>query len=400
MRITNVFKAALFAPLVAIASAQGTLLSALSGTVPAGKAYNLTTLQSLVSEAALGKDLFTQLGAALGGGANLTVFAPTDTAFASALTLLGGLDKVLPIAGQVLSYHVSTQVVDTAYLKANTLSYIPTLLGNSSLASIKPQVLKLEVKLPNVTVSGLIPVNVIDSIVTSNGVIHVVDGVLLPPGNASATLTAFNSLKDNVVAFNQLAAALDSQNLTTAVNTVTPITIFAPVDSAFAAVAKAVPADTLTKVLKTVLTYHVIAGAAAYLPPSGSYQTFQGENITVVTNGTSVKVNNANVLATVLLSNGVVHVLDAVLVPPTVAASLGGNSTASAPPAASGSASASAPAATGMCLVFVLCRAEADRFDPCRIGTAAAKPGNAARSVAGTAAGVLGAVAAAVLVLA
>ncbi|KXS16553.1 Fasciclin-domain-containing protein [Gonapodya prolifera JEL478] len=380
MRISNVLKTAL-APLVAFASAQ-TIEQTLTAALPAGKAYNLSTLQSLITESSLGKDEFTRVGGLLGGG---TVFAPTDASFAATVALNGG--NPIPFVAQVLLYHISTKLVDTAYLQANKLSFIPTLLGNNSLASVPSQVIKVEANLPNVTVSGLIPVEVIDTIVASNGVIHVVDGVLLPPSNVSTILTNLNALNDATLSFKQLASALDSQNLTTIVNTASPITIFAPTDSAFFAVANAVPAATLTKMLKSVLTYHVIGDAVAYQPSSGSYKTLQGESITVVNSGGSIKINGSNASflssgAIVVLSNGVVHVIDTVLVPPTIAASLGSNTLAPASPSGTTKAPAAGASSTGAA------------------APPTAKPGNAARSVAGTAAGILGAVAAAVLVLA
>ncbi|KAJ3334556.1 hypothetical protein HDU93_007757, partial [Gonapodya sp. JEL0774] len=273
MRISNILKAAFFAPLVAFASAQGTISQTLTATLPAGKAYNLTTLQSLVTQSSLGKDIYTKVAGLLGGGTGVTLFAPTDAAFAATIALNGGAP--IPFVAQVLLYHVSTNLVDTAYLQANKLSFVPTLLGNNSIAAVPSQVIKVEANLPNVTVSGLIPVNVIDTIVASNGVIHVVDGVLLPPSNVSTIITNLNALNDATLSFKQLAQALDSQNLTTTVNTVSPITIFAPTDAAFAAVANAVPSATLTTVLKSVLTYHVIGDAAAYQPSSGSYTTLE-----------------------------------------------------------------------------------------------------------------------------
>ncbi|KAJ3316405.1 hypothetical protein HDU93_004435, partial [Gonapodya sp. JEL0774] len=257
---------------------------------------------------------------------------------------LGGIANVAPLASQVLSYHVSPVVVDTAYLGANPISFPATLLGNSSLALIKPQVIKLEVAGGNVSINDVS--NVIDTIVTSNGVIHVIDSVLIPPSNASTTLTAVTASNTPGVSFKQLAAALTSQSLLVAVDTTTPITIFAPLDSAFDALGKLLTPAQISANLKTVLTYHVIGGAAAYLPASGAYKTLQGENVTIVSNKTSVTVNGNPVLNTVVLTNGVVHVLGSVLVPPTIAAAISGNTTTSptsASPAASSSTASTSP---------------------------------------------------------
>ncbi|KXS16554.1 hypothetical protein M427DRAFT_31253 [Gonapodya prolifera JEL478] len=239
MHLSNVLKVVLLAPLVALASAQTADQVLTSPDVAASKSYSLSTLQSYFSEPYLGG----QLKGSLGGNPNLTIFAPTDTAFTSAIAL------------------------------ANKLSFIPTLLGDNELASVKSQVVKVEINLKNVTVSGAGPVNVIDTIVASNGVIHFVDGVLIPPFNVSTILTNLNALNDPTLSFKQLAQALDSQNLTTTVNTASPITgcgwrSFAPTDSAFTTVADAFPSATLTKGLKSVLTYHVMGDQAVYQPSS------------------------------------------------------------------------------------------------------------------------------------
>ncbi|KAJ3331761.1 hypothetical protein HDU93_009511 [Gonapodya sp. JEL0774] len=252
-------RAALALGIAASASAQ-TLLQAATSVVPAGKSYNLTTLQSLISPSVLGNDTFNSLAAALGGGANLTVFAPTDAAFAATITALGGLDAVVPLVPQILSYHVSPTVVSGDYLAKNKLSYIPTLLGNSSLALIKPQVVAVAVdhKSGNVTIEfGLGgTAKVIDTFVTSNGVIHVVDSVLIPPVNASSTLTAINAANKPPATFKNLVAAVVANDLLTAIDTVTPITIFAPIDAGFEAVAASLNSAQLSAYLKTVLTYH------------------------------------------------------------------------------------------------------------------------------------------------
>ncbi|KXS20504.1 carbohydrate-binding module family 18 protein [Gonapodya prolifera JEL478] len=321
-------RTALLSSIVALALSVGssaqTLLQAATAVVPAGKSYNLTTLQSLLSPSVLGNDTFNTLAAALGGGANLTVFAPTDTAFAATIQALGGVQSVTPLVPQILSYHVSTSIVSVDYLKANKVSFIPTLLGNSSLSLIKPQVLGVAVGSDG-KVSIEYGLNeaakVIDTVVTSNGVIHVIDSVLIPPVNASATITAINAANQAPVTFKNLAAALVANDLLTAVDTVTPITIFAPLDVGFEAVAASLNSGQLEAYLKTVLTYHVIGGAAAYFPPSGSYQTLAGENITVVSETTNytVTINGQPVLDTVLLTNGVVHVIKDVLIPPSIA---------------------------------------------------------------------------------
>jgi len=101
-----------------------------------------------------------------------------------------------------------------------------------------------------------------------------------------------------------------------------PFTVFAPTNDAFAAV----PADTLAAVraddelLRSVLTYHVLPGkykAGDILGTTADVATVQGATVTADGTGDGVMVNNANVIAAdVKASNGVVHVIDTVLLPP------------------------------------------------------------------------------------
>jgi uncharacterized surface protein with fasciclin (FAS1) repeats len=99
-----------------------------------------------------------------------------------------------------------------------------------------------------------------------------------------------------------------------------PFTVFAPTDAAFAAVPKetldALAAD--KEMLKKVLTYHVVAGKvlAADIKP-GDVPTVAGANVVLKVEGGKVMVNDATVTAAdVLAKNGVIHVIDKVLLPP------------------------------------------------------------------------------------
>ena len=98
-----------------------------------------------------------------------------------------------------------------------------------------------------------------------------------------------------------------------------PLTVFAPTDAAFAAL----PAGTVEALLadpaklRQILLYHVVAGEflAAQVVGSGSLETLQGQNLTVSTAG-GAKVNDSKIVATdIAAKNGVIHVIDAVLLP-------------------------------------------------------------------------------------
>jgi uncharacterized surface protein with fasciclin (FAS1) repeats len=118
--------------------------------------------------------------------------------------------------------------------------------------------------------------------------------------------------------FKTLATALGAAGLVDTLKGKGPFTVFAPTDAAFAKIPKA-DLDALLKdkaKLTAVLTYHVVPGKVmAADVKAGSVKTVQGSNLTVTTAG-GVKVNNANVVKTdIVTSNGVIHVIDTVVIP-------------------------------------------------------------------------------------
>lgn len=123
--------------------------------------------------------------------------------------------------------------------------------------------------------------------------------------------------------FSTLVAALTAAELVDALSGEGPFTVFAPTNAAFAAL----PAGLLDKlllpenkdVLTKILTYHVVpAKVMAEDVTAGDVTTVEGSTFAITTEG-GVKVNTANVTATdIAASNGVIHVIDAVIVPPTV----------------------------------------------------------------------------------
>jgi len=119
--------------------------------------------------------------------------------------------------------------------------------------------------------------------------------------------------------FNTLATALTEAGLIDTLKGPGPFTVFAPTDEAFAKI----PADQLSALLAdkekltSILTYHVVAGKvmAADVVGLDSATTVQGQSITISASD-GVKVDNANVVQTdIVASNGVIHVIDTVLIP-------------------------------------------------------------------------------------
>lgn len=122
--------------------------------------------------------------------------------------------------------------------------------------------------------------------------------------------------------FSTLVAAVKAAGLVDTLKGNGPFTVFAPTDEAFAKL----PAGTVENLLKSenkdkltaILTYHVISGKvmAADVVKLDSAATVQGQSVNVTINNGSVMINNANVvMADVKASNGVIHVIDTVLLP-------------------------------------------------------------------------------------
>jgi uncharacterized surface protein with fasciclin (FAS1) repeats len=145
-----------------------------------------------------------------------------------------------------------------------------------------------------------------------------------------STSPAKQDIVDTAIAagsFNTLVAAVQAAELVDALKGAGPYTVFAPTDDAFAAL----PEGTVENLLKpenqeqlqAVLLYHVVSGKimAADIGAGAQPATLQGATIAVVGSDSGVTVNGANVVtADVVTSNGVIHVIDAVILPPASSA--------------------------------------------------------------------------------
>jgi uncharacterized surface protein with fasciclin (FAS1) repeats len=174
----------------------------------------------------------------------------------------------------------------------------------------------------------------------SNGVIHVIDAVLIPPDIDAAALIASDMDSDMDEAADQLGTivdvAVEAGSFETLVAAVTaaelaetlsgegPFTVFAPTDEAFAALPEAlVPClleDENQEALASILTYHVVEGAVFSTDlVEGEVATVQGEEITIgLTDGVTINETVSVVTADIEADNGVIHVIDGVIVPPSI----------------------------------------------------------------------------------
>jgi uncharacterized surface protein with fasciclin (FAS1) repeats len=244
----------------------------------------------------------------LKGKGPFTVFAPTDEAFAklpkgTVENLLKPENKDQLIA--VLTYHVVAGNVGSK--EVVKLDSAKTVQGQSVAIKVDGG----KVMVDNATV-------VKTDIACSNGVIHVIDSVILPkaaPSDIVDTAVAAGSFKT-------LAAALGAAGLVDALKGEGPFTVFAPTDEAFAKLPKGTVEDLLKPENKdklvAILKYHVVAGnvMAADVVKVKSAKTLQGSEVTVKVAGDAVMIDGAKVIKTdIKCSNGVIHVIDSVILP-------------------------------------------------------------------------------------
>jgi transforming growth factor-beta-induced protein len=249
-----------------------------------------------IVEVATSADQFTILAQALAdaelietlqGEGPFTVFAPTDAAFEALASVPTG-----DALADVLTYHVLPGIAGPLDLVdggvAVTVNGAPVLFELDGGAKINDA---------NITVTN---------VVASNGVIHVIDAVIVPPENDIVqTAVAAGT-------FTSLVAALGDAGLVETLQGEGPFTVFAPTDDAFAELAAVPTGDAL----ENVLLGHVISGAVGSGNlTAGDVEMLSGNSVMVATQG-GVTVGGASVtMANILASNGVIHVIDAVLVP-------------------------------------------------------------------------------------
>ena len=257
----------------------------------------------------------------LSGEGPFTVFAPTDDAFAALPDgVVAGLLEDIPSLTEVLTYHVVSGTV-----------LAETVVGLTSAATLQGEEVTIEVIDPNrppLTIGNVMidgATVLITDIIGSNGVIHVIDSVILPTEIAASLSSpeATKTIVDIAVEdgrFETLVAALQAADLVSTLSGEGPFTVFAPTDDAFAALPEGTVDNLLADIpaLTNVLTYHVVAGSVLAEQVAGlsSAKTLQGSDVGVSVMGGNVIIDNAMVvIADIIGSNGVIHVIDKVLLP-------------------------------------------------------------------------------------
>ncbi len=258
------------------------------------------------------------LAETLAGEGEFTVFAPTDDAFAALPegTVAALLEDPEGALTDVLLYHVAAGVVPAETVV--TLASATTLQGEDVTIAVEDG---------NVILNDSVQV-IITDIAAANGIIHVIDGVLLPPSMSAAAdeeMMDAPSITDIAVEdgrFTTLVAALEAAGLAETLAGEGEFTVFAPTDDAFAALPEGTVATLLEDpegALTDILLYHVVAGIvpAEAVVTLDSATTLSGEEVTItVTDGNVFLNDTVQVIITdIQASNGIIHVIDAVLLP-------------------------------------------------------------------------------------
>ena len=238
-----------------------------------------------------------------------TVFAPTDQAFVDLATALNtdvnGL-LALPNLADILTYHVIGSDVASSTV-SNGLIKQPVSSTNTLKFTVNGDVFVNQAKITSFDV------------VADNGRVHIIDAVVLP--SQTVVDVAINN------GFTSLVAAVIEAKLTPALSNPTQqFTVFAPTNQAFDDLALALGTDIngvlANPLLADILLYHAVSGAVYSTDlTSGPVPTLQGDNISVDLS-MGVMINNSNVVtADVPADNGVVHIIDEVLLPSVLSVS-------------------------------------------------------------------------------
>jgi transforming growth factor-beta-induced protein len=288
-----------------------------------------------IVDVAVGAGSFETLVAAVGAAdlvdtltsaGPFTVFAALPDGLVDALLLPENKDALVSI----LTYHVIGAEVPSSDVAPGD---VETVQGEAITISAEGDALK-------VNEATIIAVDV----QADNGVIHVIDQVLVPPSIDAAALLVADVMEEAMEeeameeesagtivdvavgagTFETLVAAVTAADLAETLSGEGPFTVFAPTDEAFAALPDGLVDALLLPenkdALVAILTYHVLG---AEVPSSdvapGDVDTLQGEAITIAADGDTLTVNEATIIAVdVEASNGVIHVIDSVLVPPSI----------------------------------------------------------------------------------
>ena len=240
----------------------------------------------------------------LSGAGPFTLFAPTDSAFnLLPQGTLAALLSNLPQLTDILKHHVVGDSVMSGMLSNNQI--VTTLLGTDITVTIN----SMGVFIDNAMVT-------VADIIADNGVVHLIDAVLIPASPITTVYDVVANSADHAI----LKVAIDTCGLDGYLSGAGPFTLFAPTDAAF----NALPAGTVTALLNDlpqltdILKHHVVGATvlSVSLTNNQIVTTLLATDVTVTITSMGVFIDNAMVtVADIVTDNGVVHVIDAVLIP-------------------------------------------------------------------------------------
>jgi uncharacterized surface protein with fasciclin (FAS1) repeats len=285
-----------------------------SGNAPAASLASMAKKQDIVDIAASNDSFETLVAAvkaaglvdALKGDGPFTVFAPTDDAFAKLPK--GTIKSLLQPENRdqltaILTYHVVPGKLTAAEV-----------ISTTGAVTLQGQRVNFATSSSGATIdnAGIIKTDII----ASNGVIHVIDTVILPTNDSIVDVAS------SAGTFNTLLTAAKAAGLADVLANDGPFTVFAPTDEAFSKL----PDGTVEMLLQpenrdklaAILKYHVIAGRAYSTDAAsvGMAKTLEGSKVTFSARNGALFIDNARILKTDIdASNGVVHVIDSVILP-------------------------------------------------------------------------------------
>ena len=274
---------------------------ATSGTIAAEATANgnFTTLLNALAVTGLDAVLADASG-------KFTVFAPTDAAFAkidtSGLTNDQLKDILLyhVIVGAEINAAAATAIAGNTVTMENGDKMALSLSNTELFANLSG------ISLPNVD--------------ASNGIIHAIDTVLLPPADAATPTETIYQIASGNADFSTLVAALDATGLNNTLNAAGDFTVFAPTNAAFDALGAGVVTALLGDLptLEKILLKHVVSGSVdsvtAFTLNGMDVETVNGETVNIAIDSGKFTVDGAQVTTfDIVTTNGVIHVIDAVI---------------------------------------------------------------------------------------
>lgn len=261
---------------------------------------NFSILVDLVVEAGLADDL---------ASGELTVFAPTNDAFEALFEVVDPASLTQEDLIEILTYHVTSGAIPSSALSAR-----------QDVEMLNGEITLVQASAAGVNVNGTSTVVQAD-IEASNGVIHAVDEVLLPTEfRVAVNGPSLIDVAREAGNFETLLSLAEQTGFTSTLTFLGPYTTFAPTDEAFDTLFESVdPAGLETEQIAFILTYHVLIGEPIFAGDLAPEQTVgaANEEFVYITAADEVSVNNSATVTTadVEASNGVIHIIDEVLLP-------------------------------------------------------------------------------------